>query len=329
MTTRQSYAPGSAKKVKSMTQTTTRQDAAERIKQRQLETDLVRAPKGYWQSVWEIVRRDKLTMGASGLLLLIALLCFVLAAPLSNALDIDPNDTDPLIAFEGPSPEHPMGVDQVGRDQLARLLYGGRVSIGIGFFAAFIIMTLGMAVGSMAGFYGGAADDLIMWFINTLNSIPFILLLLIVSLLFKPNATTLTVFIGLISWTDISRIVRGQVLQVKEMEYITAARATGVPTRGLILRHVLPNVIPVVIIFSAQVIGGVILVESALSFLGLGVQPPTATWGNMLNKAQSYFTLAPHLVLWPGMLITITVLCLYVIGDGLRDALDPTMRGAR
>ena len=330
MSARQSYAPGASGEAKTMTQTIRRDKAAaERIKQRQLETDLVREPKGYWQSAWEMIRRDKLTMGAFGLLLLIALLCFVLAAPISDVLEIDPNDTDPLIAFEGPSPEHPMGVDQVGRDQLARLLYGGRVSIGIGFFAAFIIMTLGLTVGSLAGFYGGPIDDLIMWFINTLNSIPFILLLLIVSLLFKPNALTLTVFIGLISWTDISRIVRGQVLQVKEMEYVTAARATGVPTAGLILRHVLPNVIPVVIIFSAQVIGGVILVESALSFLGLGVQPPTATWGNMLNKAQSYFTLAPHLVLWPGLLITITVLCLYVIGDGLRDALDPTMRGAR
>jgi peptide/nickel transport system permease protein len=330
MTTQESYAPHTSGKGKSVTQNAPhRTDAAERIKRRQIEADLGREPKGYWQSVWEILRRDKLTMGAFGLLMTIALLCFALAAPISKALSIDPNDTDPLIAFEGPNAEHPMGVDQVGRDQLARLLYGGRVSIGIGFFAAFIIMTLGLTVGSTAGYYGRLVDDVIMWFINTLNSIPFILLLLIVSLLFKPNAPTLTVFIGLISWTDISRIVRGQVLQVKEMEYITAARAIGVPTRGLILRHVLPNVIPVVIIFSAQVIGGVILVESALSFLGLGVQPPTATWGNMLNKAQSYFTLAPHLVLWPGMLITITVLCLYVIGDGLRDALDPTMRGAR
>jgi peptide/nickel transport system permease protein len=330
MTAREGYAPGTSGKGKPVTQPTPQTtSAAERIKRRQLESDLAREPKGYWQSVWDIVRRDKLTMGAFAVMLTIALLCFALAAPIGKALAIDPNDTDPLISFEGPSAEHPMGVDQVGRDQLARLLYGGRVSIGIGFFAAFIIMTLGLTVGSVAGYYGRMVDDLIMWFINTLNSIPFILLLLIVSLLFKPNAPTLTVFIGLISWTDISRIVRGQVLQVKEMEYITAARATGVPTRGLIVRHILPNVIPVAIIFSAQVIGGVILVESALSFLGLGVQPPTATWGNMLNKAQSYFTLAPHLVLWPGLLITVTVLCLYVIGDGLRDALDPTMRGAR
>lgn len=293
------------------------------------EIDLARESRGYWDSALLALRRDRLTLAAFAVLLVTALFCFVLARPVTDALGIDPNDTDPLIAFEGPSVAHPMGVDQVGRDQLARLLYGGRVSIGIGFFAAVIIMTLGLALGSIAGFYGKIVDDVVMWFINTLNSIPFILLLLIISLLFKPTALTLTVFIGLVSWTEISRIVRGQVLQVKEMEYVTAARALGTPTSWLILRHILPNVVPVAIIFSAQVIGGVILVESALSFLGLGVQPPTATWGNMLNKAQSYFTLAPHLVVWPGLLISLTVLCLYVIGDGLRDALDPTMRGKR
>jgi ABC-type dipeptide/oligopeptide/nickel transport system permease subunit len=294
----------------------------------QVQGDLVRESRGYWASALYTLRRDKLTMAALGVLLTIAFLCFVLAGPITRALGVDPNDTNPLMMFEGPSAEHPMGVDQVGRDQLARLLYGGRVSIGIGVFAAFIIMTVGLTVGSIAGYYGKFVDDGIMWFINTLNSIPFILLLLIVSLLFKPNALTLTVFIGLISWTEISRIVRGQVLQVKEMEYVTAARSIGTRSQQLVIRHIIPNVIPVVIIFSAQVIGGVILVESALSFLGLGVQPPTPTWGNMLNKAQSYFTLGPHLVLWPGILITVTVLCLYIIGDGLRDALDPTMRGA-
>jgi peptide/nickel transport system permease protein len=293
------------------------------------ELDLARESRGYWDSALLALRRDRLTLLALGVLLLTALFCFVLARPVTSALDIDPNATDPLIAFEGPTSAHPLGVDQVGRDQLARLLYGGRVSIGIGFFAALIIMTLGLALGSLAGFYGKLVDDAVMWFINTLNSIPFILLLLIISLLFKPTAATLTVFIGLISWTEISRIVRGQVLQVKQMEFVTAARALGTPTSWLILRHILPNVVPVAIIFSAQVIGGVILVESALSFLGLGVQPPTATWGNMLNKAQSYFSLAPHLVIWPGLLISLTVLCLYVIGDGLRDALDPTMRGKR
>jgi peptide/nickel transport system permease protein len=303
--------------------------ARERARARQVQIDLTREVPGYWASALNALCHDKLTMAAFAVLLVMALFCVVLAAPLTRALSIDPNATDPFISFAGPSQEHPLGVDQVGRDQLARLLYGGRVSLGIGFFAAVIIMTLGLTVGTAAGFYGRFVDDAIMWFINTLNSIPFILLLLIVSLLFKPSALTLTVFIGLLSWTNISRIVRGQVMQVKEMEYVTAARAIGVPTLKMVVRHLLPNVIPVVIIFSAQVIGGVILIESALSFLGLGVQPPTATWGNMLNKAQSYFTLGPHLVVWPGLFITITVLCLYVIGDGLRDALDPTMRGAR
>jgi len=303
--------------------------ARDRARARQVRIDLTREVPGYWASAFHALRRDRLTITAFAVLMVMAIACVVLAGPLTNALQVDPNTTDPFIAFEGPSRDHPLGVDQVGRDQLARLLYGGRVSLGIGFFAAFIIMTLGLAVGTTAGLYGHFVDDAIMWFINTLNSIPFILLLLIVSLLFRPSAFTLTVFIGLLSWTDISRIVRGQVMQVKAMEYVTAAHAIGVPTLKMVARHLLPNVVPVVIIFSAQVIGGVILVESALSFLGLGVQPPTATWGNMLNKAQSYFTLGPHLVVWPGLFITITVLCLYVIGDGLRDALDPTMRGVR
>jgi ABC-type dipeptide/oligopeptide/nickel transport system permease subunit len=296
---------------------------------RQTELDLEREVPGYWVSAFHALRRDRLTIAAFAVLLLMALFCVALAKPITDALGVDPNDTDPLIAFEGPSTEHVLGVDQVGRDQLARLLYGGRVSLGVGFFAALIIMTVGLALGTLAGYYGRFVDDAIMWFINTVNSMPFILLLLIVSLLFKPNARTLTIFIGLVSWTNITRIVRGQILQVKEMEYVTAARSIGIPTWLMVMRHILPNVIPVVIIFTAQVIGNVILVESALSYLGLGIQPPTATWGNMLTRAESYFTLAPHLVLWPGLFITITVLCLYIIGDGLRDALDPTMRGVR
>jgi peptide/nickel transport system permease protein len=302
--------------------------ARERARARQDQIDLEREAPGYWASALFALRRDRLTLSAFGILFLLALFCVALAGPITQALGVDPNDTNPLISFEGPSAEHLLGVDQVGRDQFARLLYGGRVSLGVGFFAALIIMTVGLTMGTLAGYYGRLVDDAIMWFINTLNSIPFILLLLIVSLLFKPTARTLTIFIGLISWTNITRIVRGQILQVKEMEYVTAAHSIGVPTWLLVMRHLLPNVIPVVIIFSAQVIGNVILIESALSFLGLGIMPPTATWGNMLTKAQSYFSLAPHLVLWPGLFITITVLCLYVIGDGLRDALDPTMRGA-
>ncbi len=303
--------------------------ARQRAQARQTQIDLEREAPGYWASALLALRRDRLTLAAFGVLFVMALFCAALAGPITEALGVDPNDTDPLISYEGPSAEHLLGVDQVGRDQLARLLYGGRVSLGVGFFASLIIITVGLTLGTLAGYYGRLVDDAIMWFINTVNSIPFILLLLIVSLLFKPNARTLTIFIGLVSWTNITRIVRGQILQVKGMEYVTAAHSIGVPTWLLVMRHLLPNVIPVVIIFTAQVIGNVILIESALSFLGLGIMPPTATWGNMLTKAQDYFTLAPHLVLWPGLFITVTVLCLYIIGDGLRDALDPTMRGVR
>jgi ABC-type dipeptide/oligopeptide/nickel transport system permease subunit len=295
----------------------------------QAQTELKREAQGYWASAFHALRRDKLTLAAIGVLLTLTILCLPLAGPITNALGVDPSYTDLMVSFEGPSKEHLLGTDQVGRDQLARLLYGGRVSLGVSFFAAIIIMSLGVAVGMIAGFYGGIVDDLIIWFITTMNSIPFILLLLIVSLLFKPNAATLTVFIGLMSWTGVSRIVRGQVIQARELDYVLAARAVGARTVAIVVRHILPNVVPIVIIVGVQIIGGVILVESALSFLGLGIQPPTATWGNMLTKAQSYFYLGPHLVVWPGVLITITVLCLYVIGDGLRDALDPTMRGMR
>jgi len=303
--------------------------ARERARAAQVQIDLEREAPGYWLAAFYALRRDRLTLAAFGVLFVFVLFCIALAGPITEALGVDPNDTDPLIQFEGPSREHLLGVDQVGRDQLARLLYGGRVSLGVGFFAALIIMTVGVAVGAAAGYYGKFVDDVVMWFINTLNSIPFILLLLIVSLLFKPNAATLTMFIGLVSWTGISRIVRGQIFQVKETDYVTAARALGVPTLVMVGRHILPNVIPIVIIFAAQIVGNVILLESALSFLGLGIMPPTATWGNMLTKAQSYFSLGPHLVIWPGLCITIVVLCLYVIGDGLRDALDPTLRGTR
>ena len=192
--------------------------------------------------------------------------------------------------------------------------------------AAFIIVTVGLTVGSVAGYYGRWVDDSIMWFINTLNSIPFILLLLIVSLLFKPSALTLTIFIGLISWTEISRIVRGQVLPVKQMEYVTAAHAIGVPTLQLVVRHIIPNVIPVVIIYSAQIIGGVILVESALSFLGLGVQPPTPSWGTMVDAGRGVLLAAWWLSTFPGLAIVFTQFNISVLAVVPRDALHPRLR---
>ncbi|MBN2469318.1 MAG: ABC transporter permease, partial [Anaerolineae bacterium] len=170
---------------------------------------------------------------------------------------------------------------------------------------------------------GGRVDDIIIWMINTLESIPSIFLLLIVSTIWQPSPYTLIMILGLLGWFSTCRLVRAQVISLKEREYITAARALGGQDVHLLWQHILPNILSVVIISLTINAGGLILVESGLSYLGLGVQPPVPTWGNMLTESRSYFVVGTHLVVWPGLLITLTVLCFYLVGDGLRDALDP------
>jgi ABC-type dipeptide/oligopeptide/nickel transport system permease subunit len=301
--------------------------ALERARAMQAELDIAHEPVSYWDMVWRQLRRDKLTLAAFSVLFVLALLSYTAPLTTKYLLRTDPNYIEILETYAPPSAEHWLGMDELGRDQLARLLYGGRISLTIGLAGAALTMTIGVFFGAIAGFLGGWVDDVTMWVINTMQSIPFLLFLIIVSQLFKPKWYVLVVFIAVNGWMGTSRLVRGEVLSVKERDYVMAAQAMGVPMTKIILRHVLPNVIPIVIILTAGSIGGLILFESALSFLGLGVQPPTATWGNMLTKAQGNFTLGPHLVIFPGLLITVTVLCLFLIGDGLRDALDPMMRG--
>ena len=301
--------------------------ARDRARAMQQDMDISHEPISYWDMVWFRLGRDRLTIAAMVVLGLLALLTYTAPLTTKYILDVDPNYIDVFKSYEPPSAAHLLGNDDLGRDQLARLLYGGRISLTVGLAGAALTMTIGVSIGAVAGFFGGWVDDIIMWFINTWSSIPFLLFLIIVVQLFKPKWYVLVIFVALNAWIGTSRLVRGEVLSVKERDYVIAAHALGVPMRKIILRHVLPNVIPIVIILTAGSIGGLILLESALSFLGLGVQPPTATWGNMLTKAQGNFTLGPHLVIFPGLLITLTVLCLYLIGDGLRDALDPMMRG--
>jgi peptide/nickel transport system permease protein len=303
--------------------------ARERARALQDRRDIEQVAQSYWGMVWYSVRHDRLTVAAFGILLILSVLCF--SAPLITkyVLHTEPNKIDLPNKYARPSAGHLLGTDQLGRDQLARLLYGGRISLTIGLTGAVATMTLGVFFGAVAGFVGGWVDDATMWLVNTMSSIPFLLFLLIITLLFKPKWYVLTLFIALNGWMGAARMVRGEVLSVKERDYVLAAEAIGQREWKIILRHVLPNVIPIVIIMTAMSIGGLILAETAMSFLGLGVQPPTPTWGNMLTKAQSYYTLAPHLIIYPGLLIMITVLCLYLIGDGLRDALDPMMRGRK
>ncbi|HEX6387116.1 MAG TPA: ABC transporter permease [Anaerolineae bacterium] len=292
----------------------------------QLEALAPGKPLSFWRIALIRLKRDKLTLAAFAVLGIIGLLAIFAGVVSEHLLGVDPNATELLATFEGPSAEHWLGTDQLGRDQLARLLYGARISLSIGVFGTLVAIILGVLIGVSAGYFGGRVDDGIMWFINTVSSIPAFFLLLIVAALFQLTPVSLVLLFGLLGWIGAARIVRGQVFSVKEREYIIASKALGSSELSIMLRHIIPNVIPILIIVTVRDIGILILSESALSFLGLGVQPPTATWGSMLSKAQQYFRLGPHLVVFPGVMITITVLCLYLIGDGLRDALDPRLR---
>ena len=292
----------------------------------------VRPAAGLWSNAWYSLRRDRLTMVSCAVVLLIILLSA--AAPLlADYVFKTSFEKQDLLNTYGPPTLNPpanlFGSDEVGRSQIVRVFYGGQVSLFVGFVAASIQLTIGVLLGLIAGYFRGRVDDLITWFITTLNSIPTIFLLIIISALFTPGALTLTLIIGLLFWTGITNFVRGQTFALREREFVTAARTVGAGPGRIMLKHILPNVLPLIFVLTAIDVGTIILAESALSYLGLGIVPPTPSWGNMLTNAASYFNRAPWLVVSPGVMIFLTVLCLYLIGDGLRDALDPRLKGAR
>ena len=280
-----------------------------------------------WQNALRHILSDKLTLTALLVLGIMTLLC-ILGPPLvENVLELDVNRVDIPNKFLSPGAEgHILGTDHLGRDQLIRLLYGGRVSLAIAYSASVMTILIGVTLGLISGYYGGRVDDLITWTVTTLSSVPALFLLLIAAAIWTPTAELLIIILALLGWVGTCRLVRGEVLALKEREYILAARAVGVSNSRVLISHILPNVLPIVIITMTIIAGNLILVESGLSFLGVGVQAPTPTWGNMLTDARSYFNIGTHLVIWPGILIMVTVLCFYLVGDGLRDALDP--RGA-
>lgn len=269
--------------------------------------------------------RDRLSLAAIAVLLFLT--AASIAAPLiTGILGVDPNTTDAsgskyLSLF---SEGHLLGTDNLGRDHLARLLYAGQVSLFIGFMSAFLALVIGVTLGILTGYYGGIIDDLVNWIITTLNAIPGLVLLIVISAVFRPDANSLILVIVFLTWTATTRLVRGETLAIRAREYIVSAKAIGASDFRVMRSHILPNVFSLTIVTLARNIGIVMLIEAALSFLGLGVQPPTATWGNMLSKSREFITKAPHLMIFPGLLITVVVLCLYVLGDGLRDAFDPT-----
>ena len=269
------------------------------------------------------ITKDYLTLASIAVLLFLVVVA-VTAPLITRAMGVDAVTENLSKTYADPDGTNWLGTDDKGRDHLARLMYGGQISLSVAVLASTLSMTIGVVLGMLTGYYGGIVDDILIWFITTLNSIPFLFLLLLVSSILNPGPLVFIGILGFLGWTGIMRLVRGEAFSLREREYIVAARAMGASDFRIMFQHIFPNLVSIVIITMAIDIGALILTESGLSYLGFGVQPPTPTWGNMLSESQAFFRKAPHLVVAPGILISITVLCLYIIGDGLRDAFDPT-----
>lgn len=289
------------------------------------EEETLRARTMFQKALYRL-RRDRTTLVAMFVILLFSLLAIFAPFISEHILQVDyieqnlRNNYAPAFS-EG----HILGTDELGRDHLARLLYGGQISLGIAFTAALLSLGIGIAVGVFAGYYGGIFDDFVMWFVTTLNSIPDLFLLIIITAILSPSPWTLVLIFGCLGWTGTTRLVRASTYSFKEQEFAIAARAMGASDLRIMFIHIVPNIFSLLIITLSQAMGGLILSESALSFLGFGIRAPTPTWGNMLNGGLDFMRRAPHLLMAPGLLITITVLCFYIIGDGLRDAFDPKL----
>ena len=229
-----------------------------------------------------------------------------------------------------PGRQHLLGTDELGRDVLSRLLYGARVSLSVGVISALVAVIIGMLLGAVAGFYGGRLDTVLMRIVDGLLCFPTMFLVIILSVYIKKPAVWQIIFvIGVTGWMGTSRLVRGQILSLKQQDFVEAARALGISNWRIIRQHILPNVLSPVIVAGTLTVAEAILYESALSYLGFGIQPPTASWGNMLYNAQEIFYDASWLAVFPGALIFLTVFCVNLVGDGLRDALDPRLKNTK
>lgn len=283
------------------------------------------APPPAPASFWRELARHRLAVVSLGVVALLSLACA--AAPLLAPYEFDAIDLTSIRA--APSAEHLMGTDDLGRDLFTRVLYGGRVSILIGVLSALLGTGIGAAVGAAAGFYGRVVDNVLMRITDVAYAIPTLPLLIVLASYTEATATSMALVIGFLSWMTTARVVRGEVLSIKEMAYVEAARSLGASNLRIIGRHVLPNAMGPIVVGATLAVGNAIIVESSLSFLGLGVQPPTPTWGNMLMDAQATMATKPWLTVFPGMAILLTVLAVNFIGDGLQDALDPGARSQR
>lgn len=257
------------------------------------------------------------------LVVLILLALVALASPWLAPYDPRAQNIDIMGVPQPPSATHWMGTDVLGRDLLSRVMFGARVSLMVGLLSASMAALIGTLIGALAGYHGGRIDDLLMRFVDLMLSIPILPMTILLAGILRPSVALIVVIIGTFGWMGTARLVRGRFLSLRESEFVEATHALGGSPGRVILRHMLPNALGPIVVATTLAVGGAIMLESALSFLGLGVQPPTPTWGNLLNESRQWLSLAPWLAIFPGLFILITVLAVNFLGDGLRDALDP------
>ena len=286
------------------------------------------------RSAWDRFRRDRASVAALGMLLLVATLSATAPLLAAGVLHSDPDrfvrtDAGRIATLRAPSPGNLLGTDDLGRDVLARLLYAGRVSLLVGFGVALMSVAIGAPLGLLAAYFGGWFDDLVNALVQVVLNVPLLFVLIVLSVLLAPGALQLALIFGLFLWPSTARQVRGAALSVSRRDYVDAARVLGASHVRVLRQHIAPNVASVVLVMAGIDMATAILAESSLSFLGFGVPVPLASWGNMLSLSQDQFRAAPWLVYPPGVMIFVTVLCVFVVTDGLRDALDPHMAFTR
>lgn len=271
--------------------------------------------------IWARYRQNPLAV--TGLVVILGLAMVAMAAPVITPYP--PTAIDVYNVLSPPSAAHPFGTDELGRDVFSRMIWGSRVSLKVGLIAVGIAIGIGTIVGSLAGFYGGRIDALLMRFVDIMLAFPTFFLILAVISIVEPSISTIMIVIGLTGWMDVSRLVRAEFLTLKERDFVCAARILGAGDARIIFRHIIPNALSPVFVAATFGIAGAILIESGLSFLGLGVQPPDPSWGNILTSGKDNITIAWWLSLFPGLAILVTVLSYNLVGEGLRDALDPRL----
>lgn len=272
-----------------------------------------------WEDAWRRLRKNSLAV--TGLFIFLFMTVFSFLGPLvwAHAPDYQNRDN----ANQAPSVEHPFGTDSLGRDLVARVMNGGRVSLGVGFLASFVSLLIGVTYGAVSGYVGGKLDAVMMRTVDILYALPFTIFVILLMTVFERSLILLFVAIGAVEWLTMARIVRGQVLSVKRQEFIEAAVALGYSTPRIVFRHVIPNVLGPVMVYATLTVPAVMLLESFLSFLGLGVQAPMSSWGSLIKDGADNMTVYPHMLLFPAFFFSATLFALNFLGDGLRDALDP------